>query len=187
MTSTIFEKWVKKLALQMRKRQRKISLVLDNCTAHPNMSGLTNIILIFLPPNNTAKTQPMDAGVFATLKHIIEITCKATSPRFRRKKPCKINILDSLKLLNQAWNSVSKTAIKNCFKKVKFFHSELEDDLEETESNVNEDTEGIWESIEAGCLIPKTFTFSEYAENDSQLQTCEIITKSSILDDLRTT
>ena len=121
--------------------------------------------------------------LFATLKHIIEITCKATSPRFRRKKPCKINILDSLKLLNQAWNSVSKTAIKNCFKKVKFFHSELE----ETESNVNEDTEGIWESIDARCLIPKTFTFSKYAENDSQLQTREIITKSSILDDLRTT
>ena len=125
--------------------------------------------------------------LFATLKHIIEITCKATSFRFRRKKPCKINILDSLKLLNQAWNSVSETAIKNCFKKVKFFHSKLEDDLEETESNVNEDTEGIWESIEARCLIPKTFTFSEYAENDSQLQTREIITKSSILDDLRTT
>ena len=30
MTAIIFEKWVKKLDLQMRKRQRKISLVLDN-------------------------------------------------------------------------------------------------------------------------------------------------------------
>ena len=126
--------------------------------------------------------------LFATLKHIIEKNLtKLRLLAFEEKKICKINILDSLKLLNQAWNSVSKTAIKNCFKKVKFFNPELEDDLEETESNVNEDTEGIWERLQAGGLIPKTFTFSEYAENDSQLQTPETITESSILDDLRTT
>ena len=69
---------------------------------------------------------------------------------------------------------------------VKFFHSELEDNLE-TEINVNEDTEGIWKRLLAGGFIPETFTFSEYAENDSQLQTRETITESSILDDLRTT
>ena len=57
MTSTIFEKWVKKLDLQMKKSQRKIALVLDNCTAHPNVSGLTNIMLVFLPPNTTGKIQ----------------------------------------------------------------------------------------------------------------------------------
>ena len=36
-------------------------------------------------------------------------------------------------------------------------------------------------------MIPETFTFSEYAENDSQLQTRETIIESSILDDIRTT
>ena len=75
----------------------------------------------------------------------------------------------------------------NCFKKVKFFHSELEDDLEPTESNVDGDTEGAKERLSAGGLIPETFTFSEYAENDSQLQTRETIIDSSILDDLKTT
>ena len=62
---------------------------------------------------------------------------------------------------------------------------ELEDNLEESESNVDEDIEGIWEKIQAGGLIPETCTFSEYTENDSQLQTCETIIESSILDDLR--
>ena len=46
MTSTIFEKCVKRLDLQMRKRQRKIALVLDNCTVHRNVSDLTNIMPI---------------------------------------------------------------------------------------------------------------------------------------------
>ena len=68
MTSTIFEKWVKKLDLQMRKRQRKIALVLASCTAHPNENGVTNIMLVFLPPNTTAKTQLMDAGVIRSIK-----------------------------------------------------------------------------------------------------------------------
>ena len=52
----------------MRKRQRKIALVLDNCTSHPNVNGLTIIMLLFLPPKTTAKTQPMDAGVIRNIK-----------------------------------------------------------------------------------------------------------------------
>ena len=48
-----------------------------------------------------------------------------------------------MKLLNQAWDSVSETATKNCFKKVMFVQPELEDNLKETKSNVDEDIEGI--------------------------------------------
>ena len=189
MTSTIFEKWVKKLDLQMRKRERKIALVLDNCTAHPSVSGLTNVKLVFLPPNTTAKTQPMDAGVIRCFKaHYIKNLAKMRLLAFEEKKPnCKIDVLESMKLFNQAWDSVSETAIKNCFKKVMFVQPELEDNLEETESNVDEDIEGIWERLQAGGLIPETCTFSVYTENDSQLQTRETITESSMLDDLRAT
>ena len=72
-------------------------------------------------------------------------------------------------------------------KKVKFFHSEFEDNLEATKSKVDGDTEEIWKRLQAGGLIPETFTFYEYAENDSKLQSRETIPESSILDDLRTT
>ena len=37
MTAAIFEMWVKKLDSQMRKSNRNIALVLDNCTAHPKV------------------------------------------------------------------------------------------------------------------------------------------------------
>ena len=67
-TATIFEAWVKKLDSRMRKSNGTVALVLDNCTAHPNVIGLTNVKLIFLPPNIIAKTQPMDAGVIRCLK-----------------------------------------------------------------------------------------------------------------------
>ena len=87
MTSTIFEKWVKKLDLQMRKRERKIALVLDNCTAHPSVSSLTNVKLVFLPPNTTAKTQPMDAGVIRCFKaHYRKNLAKMRLLAFEEKK-----------------------------------------------------------------------------------------------------
>ena len=40
-----------------------------------------------------------------------------------------------------------------------FVQPELEDNLEETESNVDEDIEGIWERLQGGGLIPETCTF----------------------------
>ena len=68
MTAAIFETWVKKLDSQMRQSNRNIALVLDNCTPHPKVKGLTNIKLIFFSPNITATAQPMDAGVIRCLK-----------------------------------------------------------------------------------------------------------------------
>ena len=69
------------------KASKKIALVLDNCIAHRNGSGLTNIMLAFLPPHTTAKTQPIDAGVIRSIKaHYRKKPGKATTPSFRRKK-----------------------------------------------------------------------------------------------------
>ena len=65
MTATILEVWVKKLDSHMRKT---VALVLDNCTTHPNINKLTNVKLIFLVSNTTAKTQSLNAGVICCLK-----------------------------------------------------------------------------------------------------------------------
>ena len=68
MIAAIFKTWVKKLDSQMRKNNQNIALVLGNCTYHPKVKGLTNIKLIFFPPNTTARAQPLDAGVIRCLK-----------------------------------------------------------------------------------------------------------------------
>ena len=71
----------------MRKSNRNIALVLDNCTAHPKVEGLTNIKLIFLPPNTTARTKPMDAGVIRCLKsHYQKNIAKMRLVAFEEKK-----------------------------------------------------------------------------------------------------
>ena len=103
MTATIFKVWVKKLDSCMRKCNRTVALVLDNCTAHPNIIGLTNVKLIFLPPNITAKTQPIDAGFIRCLKpHYRKKLAKIHLLAFEKKKNFKIDDLEGMRLLNNA-------------------------------------------------------------------------------------
>ena len=47
---------------------RKVALLVDNCPAYPHIDGLKSVILVYLPPNTTSKTHPMDQGVIRTLK-----------------------------------------------------------------------------------------------------------------------
>lgn len=52
------------------KQKRKVAMVLDNCPSHPHIiPGLKAIKMIFLPPNTTSVTQPMDQDIIANIKH----------------------------------------------------------------------------------------------------------------------
>ncbi len=116
---------------ELRKENRKIPLLVDNCTSHPNINELlTNIKLVFLPPNTTAKIQPMDAGVIKNFKYFykkklltniikhLEDDCNVTIP--------KITIFDALELVENAWECVTETTIRNCFRHAGFVLSEIE-------------------------------------------------------------
>ena len=67
-SSELFEEWIKELDRSFGVQKRKIALIVDNCPAHPTVTGLEWIELIFLPPNTTSVTQPMDQGVIRALK-----------------------------------------------------------------------------------------------------------------------
>ena len=157
----------------MRKSNRNIALVLDNCTAHPKVKGLTNIKLIFLPPNTTARNQPMDAGVIRCLKsHYRKNLAKTRLLAFEEKKDFTINVLEGTKLLGNAWNAVSEATIKNCFKKVNFIQAKDNQVQEEqTEDDGDDEVVGIWERLQANGLIPETLGFTDYATSDDGLLT----------------
>ena len=55
MKSDIFKHELLKWDSELRRNSRKILLINDNCSAHPNINDLlTNIKLVFLPPNTTS-------------------------------------------------------------------------------------------------------------------------------------
>ena len=72
MNYEIFEEWVCKLNRRFRADDRKIALIIDNCPAHPSISNLTNVQIVFLLPNTTSILQLMDQGVIRRLKRITE-------------------------------------------------------------------------------------------------------------------
>ena len=119
MDSQIFEEWVCKLDQTFRMEGRKIALIIDICPAHPSVSDLTNVQLVFLPPNTTSVLQPMDQGVITSLKayywgRVIHRLCRALD---KTKTLPKVSILQAMKILASSWKAVSVQTIVNCFRK----------------------------------------------------------------------
>ena len=119
MDSQIFEEWVRKLDRTFRMEGRKIALLIDNCPAHPSVSDLTNVQLVFLPPNTTSVLQPIDQGVIRSLKahyrgRVVRRLCRALD---KMKTLPKISILQVIKILVSSWEAVSAQTIVNCFRK----------------------------------------------------------------------
>jgi hypothetical protein len=67
MTSDIFEIEMKRFNEKMRRKDRNV-VFLDNATCHRNMSSLSNVKLVFLPPNTTSHLQHLDQGIIKPMK-----------------------------------------------------------------------------------------------------------------------
>ena len=119
MDSQIFEEWVRKLDRTFRMERRKIALLIDNCPAYLSVPDLTNVQLIFLPPDTTSVLQPMDQGVIRSLKvhyrgRVVRRLCRALD---KMKTLPKISILQAMKILVSSWEAASAQTIVNCFRK----------------------------------------------------------------------
>ena len=119
MDSQIFEEWLRKLDRTFRMERRKIPLLIDNSPAHPAVSDLKNVHLVFLPPNTTSLLQLMDQGVIKSLKvhylgRVVRRLCRALD---KTKTLSKTSILQTMKILVSSWEAVSAQIIVNCFRK----------------------------------------------------------------------
>ncbi|GFO43401.1 phosphoinositide phospholipase c [Plakobranchus ocellatus] len=124
----------------MHCQKRKVLLTLDNCTAHPKVTNLKAVELLFLPPNTTSKSQPCDMGIInnvkchyrgTLLKRLIDYIDEGND--FNN---FKLTLLDAAIILKQAWEKVEPATITNCFKKAGFQASESETETVEEESDV---------------------------------------------------
>ena len=119
MNSKIFQEWVRRLDQKFRADDRKIALIIDNCPTYPTISNLINVQIVILPPNATSILQPMDQGVISSLKahyrgRVVRLLCRA----LEKKESCpKISILQSMKILADSWEVVTKETIINYFRK----------------------------------------------------------------------
>ena len=121
MTSQMFEDYLRTWDRKLTTQKRRIALVIDNATCHPKLD-LVNIELVFLPPNTTSHSQPMDQGVIANFKRHYRFlyTMGYLCPAVESGKKLQFNILNALKVVVQAWDMVTPRTISRCFRKAGF-------------------------------------------------------------------
>jgi hypothetical protein len=119
MTKTIFAKILKEFDEGL---SEPAVLLLDNFSGHKleEMNDFRHLIPIFLPPNTTAKTQPLDAGIISVFKlqyrnHLVEFAMdKIMADGFRTNM---INLKMALPWVTHSFSSISPGTIGNCFRK----------------------------------------------------------------------
>ena len=128
MESTLFENWVRRLDNQFEKENLKVALIIDNCTANPDIGGLKAIDLFFLSPNCTYTLQPMDQAVICSSKaRYRKKEVQEMIEAIDNKNPLPtISLLHTMNMLVLAWNEVTDKTGQYCFKKAGF--SEIGDD-----------------------------------------------------------
>lgn len=119
-----WENYLKKMDKIFDQKKRSVLFIADNCSSHSKIN-LKAIKLVFLPPNSTAITQPMDQGVIKNIKHhyrhfLMKKLLDYVEDGSNNPKQFKINILDAMNMISKAWSKVKYTTIQNCFKKAGF-------------------------------------------------------------------
>ncbi|CAL4069779.1 unnamed protein product, partial [Meganyctiphanes norvegica] len=138
MRSDLFTQWLIKWNRKLSMQGRRIALVLDNAPCHPNIA-LSNIELVFLPPNTTSHTQPLDQGIIANFKsHYRHMyTLGYLCPAMEAGKPPAFNLFDAIQVAAQAWSMVTPRTIARCFKRAGFKHPAVTEPTPEEEEEEN--------------------------------------------------
>jgi hypothetical protein len=123
------------LEQRIKAKNRKILLVVDNCPAHPHNQDLSNIKLVFLPPNATPALQPTDMGIIKSfMGYFRRFLVLQLIDRRERGLHGNVSLLDSIRLLKDAWNTVTPATVINFFRK-----SGFSGEFSVGDQNINED------------------------------------------------
>lgn len=119
MTAKFFEEWIKELDQQFRCEDRHVGLTLDNFPGHLITYEPTNIELIYFEPNLTPYVQPLDAGIIRCVKaHYRRAFCirAVDLDEAGESDIYKINLLEVMLMVRQAWDAVTQETIANCWR-----------------------------------------------------------------------
>ena len=138
MTSTVFTEWLTRWNRKLSREGRHIALVLDNAPCHPKIT-LTHIELVFLPPNTTSHTQPLDQGIIANMKsHYRHLyTLGHLLPAMEAGVRSTYNLFDALGVVTQAWGLVTPRTIARCFRRAGFKHPNITEPTPEEDEEEN--------------------------------------------------
>ena len=126
MTSELLIDWLTAVNNNMKKKNRRILLIVDNCSVHIQDVQMNNIILVFLPPNTTSKLQPCDAGIIQAVKMnyrkklLWHILIKMDECSTASEIATTVTILDAIIWIKTVWDTLQASTIQKCFGKCGF-------------------------------------------------------------------
>jgi len=179
MTEEIFTKILSYFNDKMVMQKRNVLFFVDNCPSHPQKLKFSNVKLVFLPKNTTARLQPCDAGVISWVKrnYRSKIVRKLLAS-YENNESLIITLKDALIMIHSSWKELSSDTIKNCFKKCGFENDNIE--ITEIESSeLNESCNQL-----SSKLRFKDISFNDYASMDDNLAICQKLNEKSIIDEL---
>ena len=125
MNRTIFFRWLVRFDNYIGSTpERRVALVLDNCSAHGSAEfapNLQNVQIIFLSKNTTSVLQPLDAGVIASLKkghkkwkvrRAVDLLEAGTRENFYG-----CDVRTAMEVVYDLWSRQDSSIILNCLKK----------------------------------------------------------------------
>jgi hypothetical protein len=166
---------------QIKAKNRKILLLVDNCPAHPHIQDLSNIKLVFLPPNATSVLQPVDMGIIKSFKGCFRrFLVLQLIDRRERGLHDNVSLLDSTRLMKDAWDTVTPATVINCFRKSGLSSGEFS----VGDQNINEDDLPLSEWLKQNVItkFDHLSDIDNFIHADGDLMTSGIPTESDIIE-----
>jgi hypothetical protein len=166
---------------EFRRKNRKIVLLADNCPAHPHIQDLSNIKLVFLPPNATSVLQPMNMGIIKSIKGYCKRFFVLQLIDLReRGLHNNVSLLDSISLMKDAWDAVTPATVIDYFRKSGLSSAEFT----VGDQNINEDALPLSEWLKQNGITnyDHLSDIDNFINADDDLMTSEIPTESDIIE-----
>lgn len=184
MTSDIFERWLRNWDAELKANNQKILLLVDNCPAHPAVTNLKCIKLVFLPPNVTSVLQPMDQGVIRSLKsHYRRLQVLKLIQNLDNNDQKSFTVLDAILMISEAWEKVSQKTIANCFRHAGFkdFLTISPDDATDDEEEDNIPLVQLAQNLRPAL---STTEAEEFIDVDNSIEICAPATEEDIVQEV---
>lgn len=196
MTEILYGNWLRQLDHKLHCQNRKIVLIVDNCTAHGVIKDLKAITVEFLPPNVTSTTQPMDQGVIQSFKrNYRKSLLNRVILNIEHGKEYEVDLLSAIYLAAAAWDSVTAQTISNCFGHAGFKQQETANNdvtLDDNETldiadpdHVDNEGDNLIAMLREKGGFPENVNFEKYLNADRNLECHEGITEEAILNSIR--
>uniref|UniRef100_A0A2I3HU94 Tigger transposable element derived 6 n=1 Tax=Nomascus leucogenys TaxID=61853 RepID=A0A2I3HU94_NOMLE len=172
MTRDLFNEWLMQVDARMKTAERRILLLIDNCSAHNMLPCLERIQVGYLSSNCTAVLQPLNLGIIHTMKvlyrsHLLkQIILKLNSSEDQEE----VDIKQAIDMIAAAWWSVKPSTVVKCWQKAGIIPVEFaECDTESAPSEPDITTEKLWHTVAIATGVPNEVNFQDFVTADDDL------------------